>query len=463
MNQRHPIYFASNIERLEFCGRYIYHLKVDGAFELPYTINPIIGEHNLSNCENCQKLVELLKARFTKLFNGNGLNPGFPDCCKFHSNLNTISEFSRELYLETPEMSAYKFIYSYHHFLNNIENDNWYILITNYIEYVAESFGQMPKDCGNPLFLNEYFEYLKHYIQETKDTPKEKRNQIIDFINSYYEIGQEPTADFNKLMGIYSKWFNIFPFELTAYFGNIKQHFSSQLPLFDGYETTNIYSGKRKYRIHTNRSLLDSLIKTTQKLLSDINGVNLYNKGLINDPSNHLLEIVISKRQHKLKIGYGKQAKDDSKAYVKMIKQWLEDEKDFFSELQPILKARKANLNNEEEHDLSSSFINNFDNVPSDEVFLYFKKELVDKKFLSDVDLLRYLRAAFQDQKKPIKRFHFSGGNPKKAITAIFYTYYNEIAGKSHGNQYKYIELLGEYFEGYSTKTLKTNFSKSAY
>jgi len=47
----------------------------------------------------------------------------------------------------------------------------------------------------------------------------------------------------------------------------------------------------------------------------------------------------------------------------------------------------------------------------------------------------------------------------QKAIT-IFYGYYKDIAGKPHGKQKQYAALLGDYFEGYKTENVSSNFNK---
>jgi hypothetical protein len=45
----------------------------------------------------------------------------------------------------------------------------------------------------------------------------------------------------------------------------------------------------------------------------------------------------------------------------------------------------------------------------------------------------------------------------------VFYTYYKDLAGKPYGKQKKYAALLGNYFEGYNTETVSSNFSKAVY
>lgn len=105
-------------------------------------------------------------------------------------------------------------------------------------------------------------------------------------------------------------------------------------------------------------------------------------------------------------------------------------------------------------------FINNFDNVNENKVYQYFKENLVDKKHLTEIELLNYLGLAFEKKTVPTNKLSFSDFRTKQTITKIFYTYYKKIAIGKQGNQSEYIKLLTNYFEGFEYKTIKSNFSK---
>lgn len=107
------------------------------------------------------------------------------------------------------------------------------------------------------------------------------------------------------------------------------------------------------------------------------------------------------------------------------------------------------------------SFENNFDHISTDEVYSFFKKELVEKNYLSEEDLHRFLTSAFHKCKPPKKRFKINGSPTRKKIRSVFYKFYEEVASKPYGQQRRYAELLGEYFEGYKTKNVQSNFSKN--
>lgn len=107
-----------------------------------------------------------------------------------------------------------------------------------------------------------------------------------------------------------------------------------------------------------------------------------------------------------------------------------------------------------------NSFINNFDNVHESKVIEYFTKNLVDKKYITVDVLNEYLKQAFELKKPPTQRFSFTKLNTQGKIKIVFYEYFKITAGKPIGRKKEYVELLGEYFTGFDTSKLMTNFSK---
>jgi hypothetical protein len=93
-------------------------------------------------------------------------------------------------------------------------------------------------------------------------------------------------------------------------------------------------------------------------------------------------------------------------------------------------------------------------------VYNYFKAGLVDGKYLAETDLLKFMDAAFNRQTAPKKLFKLHDVQAKQKIIRVFCIYYKNIAAKPHGKQYKYAALLGEYFQGFKTRNVSTNFSK---
>ena len=106
------------------------------------------------------------------------------------------------------------------------------------------------------------------------------------------------------------------------------------------------------------------------------------------------------------------------------------------------------------------NFTNNFDAADEDEIYRYFYDKLVKKKMLTQAELNEFLISAFQENTPPKKRFKLKNVLTKRKVISIFYKYFKDEAQRPHGKQEQYASLLGEYFEGYKTSTIKTNFSK---
>lgn len=107
-----------------------------------------------------------------------------------------------------------------------------------------------------------------------------------------------------------------------------------------------------------------------------------------------------------------------------------------------------------------STIINKFNDVEISKVIEYFTKELVIKNYLTQSELNEYIMYAFEKCEKPTQSFQFSNSPTKAKIIKVFYKFFKDISGSPHRNQKKYAALLGEYFLGYKTANVSTNFSK---
>jgi hypothetical protein len=125
-----------------------------------------------------------------------------------------------------------------------------------------------------------------------------------------------------------------------------------------------------------------------------------------------------------------------------------------------ILKFFPEADEHKKEDDNVLAFTNNFDNVSSIKVDEHFKKGLVDKHHLTEQELNEYLKAAFELKTIPGTLFRIKDARTKAAIINVFYKYYKDVAGQPYGKQPQYAALLGDYFEGYNTALVSSNFSK---
>jgi hypothetical protein len=126
---------------------------------------------------------------------------------------------------------------------------------------------------------------------------------------------------------------------------------------------------------------------------------------------------------------------------------------------QKLLKKQEEIIELQSEND-TTTFKNNFDSNPPKIVFKHFKEGLVKKGYLTEEELNKFLKAAFENKTKPRHLFSFRNVQSKQKIALVFYTYFKEVSQKPHGKQRAYCSLLGEYFLGYTTKDVSSNWSK---
>ncbi len=333
---RHTTLYIKGIKPIELCGKTVmWEVDLTGAFELPFMIEPTKGEHDYNKCEGCKKHLPELIQRFKNSFNGKVVSKkAFPNCCPAHSKLLKVKEFKRSDFVKVPEMVANKIIYTKQHFINNHTSENWYKSITDYIEYVVDSFGKMPN--GEPLFLGEYFRYTTDFLKQDNNVPEDKKIRLFEHLNLYQSPNETSKTDMNTLLSTYESWLKIFPFEIS-YFANLKQHFEKQLPILSGKTEVNMFTGLAKTKMHTKSSLIDALIELTNNLLTEINGVTLYEKGLIDNANKIKIELHINSRKQKLKEGYINKSTDKEQQYKEILTEWYNDELIFWNNLTPLL------------------------------------------------------------------------------------------------------------------------------
>jgi hypothetical protein len=129
-----------------------------------------------------------------------------------------------------------------------------------------------------------------------------------------------------------------------------------------------------------------------------------------------------------------------------------------FKKLIPL--ETEINIENTKQPLNLSGITNNFDSVKIEDVFSHFENSLVEKKYLTESDLLSYLKVAFGQIEVPETLFRFNNAPTKSKIIKVFNEYYKNVAGKPHGKQKKYAALLGNYFVGFTTENVSSNFTK---
>lgn len=91
-------------------------------------------------------------------------------------------------------------------------------------------------------------------------------------------------------------------------------------------------------------------------------------------------------------------------------------------------------------------------------VITFFTKEL--RPYTDETTIKKFLYSAFQLCKAPEQKFSFHDvNNKKKKIRRVFNNFYNDC-GKIQSEATKYAGILGDYFAGFETQNVRTNWTK---
>lgn len=296
-----------------------------------YEVPPLPGyeaQKEFPYCCDYHKAIMLIgKERFDK----------FPDCCAAHKRLHSAPWFRKENYVYMP----FKFIrtldYTRHCILTSLNNPGWHKEITDYIDETRNSYGQLPHGYGPPVGLELYTYNLEKYIESETKIPEEKRKLLLEFLQK--EQAQKPVVeqiDLNLLINTYRQWLKIFPFELS-FFRELKSYFKKQFPFLDGPSKTNMYSGFTGFKLVSKSQLISLLVSTTLSIIKELNTHRLFELGLLQQTDSLKIELILAKRKIELE-ELDKTDWNDRQQYIKLLKKWLKGEKQFLSEITPLVR-----------------------------------------------------------------------------------------------------------------------------
>lgn len=381
---------------LNYCGNNLGSIVTpeQGFLIEPIKTLPTKGEHDYKTCSRCQnthnELIKILTARF----NGTHTKGGkpFPLCCEGHSNLMKIKELDKALFIPIPELTANKIIYTNQHITNNHQKENYYDDITDYIEYTIQSFGQMPKGCGTPLFLDQYYFYLGYLLKQNTKISTVRKNKVLDFLEAYQTpTNKNKTTDLNILISTYEKWLKVFPFDIS-FFSSLKDQFQNEIPILNGKPKLNKYTGLTSAKLHTKNSLIEYLQQLTKSLLKEVNVSELRKNGLVTDYQAKQLEFSDAELKTKVDEITKLFSKGELK-YVKVLKKWLSFHKKYFMEISPILRnlpVQKSVNSNIKKPETLSNLITHKNSIEIVEAIKIQYKNIKGKR-------LKILLQAFQD------------------------------------------------------------------
>ena len=143
-----------------------------------------------------------------------------------------------------------------------------------------------------------------------------------------------------------------------------------------------------------------------------------------------------------------------------ILKKHIAEQLEYIERNNKTVKALPPQQTKTETEQEIQTFTNNFDNIKPTEIYKHFKAGLVEKGYLTEQELNEYLKAAFELKTKPETLFKLKHTPTKQKIYTVFYIYYKDISQKKHERQKEYAALLGDFFEGYKTETIQTNWAR---
>ncbi len=384
----------------------------------------------------------------------------FPNCCAKHKELKLHYGFNKANYAHLP-MKVVTLISYTEYFIHNRHNEeNWFKDITDYIEYCVSSFGHP----NTGMFL--YYSFLEQRVKiaENWSIPKRKRLKILDYLSLQFEEGVEtPIPSLTVLHETYYKWLNTFPFEIS-YFKELKDRFQKTLPLLKTQPEFNPYTKMYKAKLTTQIELIEFLTKLTFELLNKISFSEISNQELLEITAEHSFNLI--KESHRIK---QKQLLNNysngEMQYVKVLNEWLTNEKEFFKEISllpnsvakplPPANGIKPNV-----------FCKSMPlNIPKDhfKVFVETNSKNNNKPFLTQDQLNSFIEKAFCGKiDLPKEKFNQAPKGEKLLIQTVFYEFYNSFCFEYFSTmqcQDIFIKLLTDNFEGWDFKNVKENFT----
>ncbi len=249
----------------------------------------------------------------------------FPNCCEEH--LMSFQEIRDWAISFLPEGEAvklakktlYNLAFTESYIIFTYKNDDWYEDISYFIEYNIFSFGSSNNYAER--YLLKLIGFLKTF--ESLDSNKFKKLSDLTFI---WWKNIAFCRDLLHLRRAFDKWFYCFPFDIS-----FLNHLKDKYDLFFGIVNDDFIE-------YDEESFMVELNKITDSILSWHNTSNLHKNRLLVDPSKIRLELIISKRNFELQIGFfepdGSAIKQD---YREKILRWFIDEIKYIDDITPFV------------------------------------------------------------------------------------------------------------------------------
>lgn len=293
----------------------------------PYNVEPLDGYIEPKNFPLCCKRHESIYNYSIEYYEK------FPFCCEKHSKFLNDFNLKKNQFENIKIDIVRRLSYTEDFIERKINEDNWFEEIVHWLEYIMYSFGN--PEVGLSLFNTN----LDIFIRKSDKIPESKRVLLIKHIEDLYKDEEEDKyTDFNILIDTYKRWLKLFPFELSV-FSKLKEHFNKTLPFVKEKPDYNPYTGLTKFKVVNQKELINNLIGLTNNILSQVDTTILTKQDNSNLINGHSLEITNKLHKTKQETLLKQFSKEENK-YLRTIKKWLENEKEYFKDITIILNQK---------------------------------------------------------------------------------------------------------------------------
>jgi hypothetical protein len=455
------------LEKIKVGNSEVITISVKSSYIHPYKTFPSEGENQVSDYDQAYAYaLDSLEKEFER----------FPDCCEGHRKLSLEKWFNKEDFKEVPKLTADKIFYTYNHILNYIKEENWEQEIKDYLDYTLESFGHFPIGLGGPVLLTLYLVHIEHILAIMEKSEEYCFPVRIKVIREYIDQKTTPVekafdSDISLLLKTYNKWYEIFPFELS-YLQPVKEKLSRSIPILRSFHA-NKYSGKTIYIPLTKTDLINQLIKTTNKILTEFNLLYLYKNNLITNYSQLKLELIIKERELQLQKGYISNPEDETSEYYQMLNQWFSDEVSFITNISSLFTEEAQNKKEFQNFDQEIGRLRAKENlfwkgIPMEVAIDHFIKLTTHKNkkrepYLTQSQFISFIKRSFLQQNQEAKQTLNIGNSENGAVIKLFYQFF-DLAVAGYGEKSKnekYIRLVLDNFTNWDTfSQVKSLFRK---
>jgi hypothetical protein len=293
----------------------------------PSAVDPIEGYEEAKDFPNCCNWHKSIYEASIEFYDR------FPNCCEEHKKFIKTFNVDKTDYENIKIDIVKRLSYTEYFIEARINNEDWYEDIIHWFNYIEKSFGQ--PEVGLQLYLQN----LELHIENNKLIPDEKKARLLKYFEDLYKPSAKANdSDLHILIITYQNWLKLFPFELSI-FKNIKQHFVKTLPFVKGKTDYNPYTGLTSFKPVNQTELLENLVNITKNILVQVDTSLIIEKNLNDQANIHNLEILNKLHRTKQETLLKDFNKSETK-YIKTIKKWLENEKEYFVNIIPIINSK---------------------------------------------------------------------------------------------------------------------------